>query len=97
MFRAVNEEMRALNEGFAGITDTYSIVCECEDMGCVETLEIERRDYFAIRGNPRRFVVARGHVSADIERVVSESEGYAVVEKIGSAGVVAEAMEPAQD
>ena len=97
MFRAVNEETRDVNEGFASITDTYAIVCECADLACLESIEIRRLDYFAIRANPRQFVVAHGHVFPDVERVVSESDGYAVVEKVGEAGVVAEAMEPAQD
>jgi hypothetical protein len=96
MFREVNERMRGVNEAFASITDTYEILCECADTACMEALEMRRLDYLAIRGNPRRFVVARGHVFPNVERVVSESDGYAVVEKVGDAGVVAEAMD-AQD
>ena len=97
MFRAVNEQMRDVNEGFASITDTYAIVCECADLACLESIEIRRLDYVAIRGNPRQFVVAHGHVLPEVETVVAESDGYAVVEKVGEAGVVAEAMDPAQD
>jgi hypothetical protein len=97
MFRAVNEETRDVNEGFASITDTYAIVCECADLACLESIEIRRLDYVAIRGNPRQFVVAHGHVLPEVETVVAESDGYAVVEKVGEAGVVAEAMDPAQD
>jgi hypothetical protein len=31
MFRVVNENMRALNEAFAALTDTYTIARECYD------------------------------------------------------------------
>ena len=97
MFRGVNEQMRDVNEGFASITDMYAIVCECADVGCLDMLEMRRLDYLGVRANPRQFFVGRGHVLPDVERVVAEYDGYAVVEKVGDAGVVAEALEPAQD
>ena len=42
MFRAVNEGMRELNDGFASITrsEDYSIVCECADLACTESVLI---------------------------------------------------------
>jgi hypothetical protein len=97
MFRAVNEQMRGINESFASITDEYAIVCECADLSCTETLLIRPLDYFAIRGSPRQFAVLAGHVYPEVERVVSTSDGYAVVEKTGEAAAVAEALEPTQD
>lgn len=97
MFRAVNEEMRGLSESFVSITDEYAIVCECADLSCAESLQIRPLDYFAIRGNPRQFAVLVGHVYPDVERVVSTSNGYVVVEKTGEAAVVAAALEPTKD
>ena len=97
LFRAVNEEMRELNEAFASITKEYAIVCECADVSCTESLLIRRDDYLSVREEPRRFVVLREHVFAEAERVVSESDGYVVVEKFGEAAVVAEAAAPTQD
>jgi hypothetical protein len=97
MFRAVNEGMRELNDGFASITEEYSIVCECADLGCTESLLIRPAEYVAVRGNPRRFVVVRAHVLPDVERVVTQSNGYVVVEKFGEAAVAAEAVAPTQD
>jgi hypothetical protein len=97
LFRAVNDEMRELNEGLAAITDEYAIVCECADGGCTESLLIRRLDYYAVRENPRRFIVLRDHVVGDVEQVVSGLDGYVVVEKIGLAAAVAEEAEPAQD
>ena len=94
VFRAVNEEMRGLNESFASITDEYAIVCECADLSCAETVLVRPFDYFAVRGNPRRFIVLAGHVFPEAERVVAEVDGHVVVEKFGAAGDLAEAIEP---
>jgi hypothetical protein len=58
----------------------------------METLEIGPGDYQAVRKNPRRFVVLRGHVYLDVERVVDARDGseYVVVEKERLAATVAE-------
>ena len=56
LFRAVNEGMRELNDGFALITDEYSIVCECADVSCTESVLIRRDEYLAVRANARQFV-----------------------------------------
>jgi hypothetical protein len=97
LFRAVNEGMRELNDGFALVTEDYSIVCECADVTCTESVVIRRSEYLAVRENPRRFVVIRAHVIADVERIVSGADGYVVVEKFGEAAAVAEAVPLAHD
>ena len=97
LFRAVNEGMRELNESFASITKEYSIVCECADVGCTGSVLIRRSEYVAVRGNPRQFIVLRAHVLPEVERIVSGSDGYVVVEKFGAAAAVAEAVAPTQD
>ena len=95
-FRAVNERMRELNTTFASITDLFEIVCECADPGCTEAVSIRPFDYFAIRGNPRRFAVLPGHDYSDVERVVEETESYMVVETVRAAAAVAEGRDPAR-
>jgi hypothetical protein len=97
LFRVVNEEMRELNEGFASITEGYAIVCECADQSCTETLLIRPSEYSEVRSNPRRFIVLRGHVFPEAERVVAAADGHVVVEKFGEAAVVAEAAAPTED
>jgi len=92
MFRAVNEQMRTLNEAFQAVSKEWAIACECADPTCVETISIAPDEYATIRGNPRQFAVLHGHVYPDVEDVVSETERYAVVEKIGRAASVAEAL-----
>ena len=92
LFRAVNEKLRTLNVAFALVTETFTIACECADTDCFEMIEIHPHDYLAVRAEPRHFAVRPGHVYADVEVVVRESEEYVVVEKIGTAAEVAEAL-----
>lgn len=89
VFRAVNEKMAALNAAFAEAVGTFSIACECDDLLCVELIEIAPEDYWAVRAEPRRFVVCVDHVDPDVEVVVQQSPGYAVAEKFAAAGETA--------
>jgi hypothetical protein len=92
LFRLVNERMRELNEAFSAVADTFAIACECADTMCIATLEIARDAYLGVRKEPRRFLVAAGHIYPDVEIVVSEHDSYVVVEKLGAAGVLAEEL-----
>jgi hypothetical protein len=91
LFREVNERVASLATG-AG-DDEIGLVCECSDDGCVERLHLTRGDYEAIRANPRTFVVAPGH-EGSFERVLERRARYAVVEKHGEAGRIAERHDP---
>jgi len=94
LFRAVNEQMRGLDQVFATVTETFTIACECADTNCLEKLEIHPHEYLAVRSEPRQFAVLPGHVYPDVETVVRESYAYVVVEKFAAAGAVAELMAP---
>jgi len=50
-------------------------------------------EYERVRGNPRYFVLASGHQSAD-DRVVSEHEGYTIIEQTGEHGRLVEEQDP---
>ena len=92
LFRAVNEKLRSVETASVYANDTFVVACECADLGCVQTLEIAPDRYFEVRTNPRHFVVLSGHVYAEVERIVSELDGYVVVEKLAAAGETAEEM-----
>lgn len=81
LFRAVNEKLRELNQAFSDLTETYAIACECADTTCVDTLHISTEAYLDVRAHSSRFVVLVNHVHPDVERVVGEGDGYAIVEK----------------
>jgi hypothetical protein len=94
LFRAVNEQIHALNEAFAALTNKYTIACECADTSCIEQLEITPEEYARVRAHPRRFAVLPGHVYPDVESVIEENAVYVVVEKQHAAGEVVEATDP---
>jgi hypothetical protein len=93
LFREVNEQVRTLTGTFAAVGGDASFVCECSDDGCAERLQLPLDVYEAVRANPRRFFVVPGHEDR-FERVVERASRYAVVEKEGTAGQIAEQMDP---
>ena len=97
LFRSVNEKLERLNEPFETLDGNYTIVCECADLTCIRTLDIEPRRYLEVRENPRQFVVLTDHVYPEVERVVVRFDGYAIVEKEDRAGEVAEAFDAAAE
>jgi hypothetical protein len=78
---------REINEGIeqahqtASTPDHVRIVCECGRLECNRVIAITIAEYESVRADPRQFAVARGHVMADVERVVAETDRYAVVAK----------------
>jgi 5-bromo-4-chloroindolyl phosphate hydrolysis protein len=94
LFRAVNEKLRELNEAFSEVSQTYAIACECADVSCVQTVHVQMQEYLDVRENPRRFVVLRDHVLPHVERVVSGTDGYVVVEKTAAVSEITEATDP---
>jgi hypothetical protein len=89
MFRNVNERLRQVGEGFSLITDVAEFVCECGNSSCTERVQLSLAAYEEIRAEPTRFFVIRGHEQPEYEKVVSEEQGYLIVEKLpgGPAGV----------
>ena len=91
LFRIVNERIRDLNEVFGTVTATWQVKCECSDRGCLELVDVDPDAYAELCEEPRRFVVAPDHVDRRIERIVAQhGRRYAIVEKQGRAGEIAE-------
>src|SRR5262245_58800235 len=94
VFREMNERLRDFNEGFAGITDTFEVVCECGDPACVERLLVTPAEYEHVRERAETFIVLPGHVASGLE-LISEAQGHYVdVEKLGQAAEVARETDP---
>ena len=88
-FRSANERLRraADSHRFRG-EDRVPFLCECADENCREIVMLTIEDYEHIRAHPTWFLLVAGHEdeSATHERIVDAEQGYAVVEKIGTAG-----------
>jgi hypothetical protein len=94
LFRAINEKLEPINETYVEVvTETFTIACECADLDCVETLDIDPLQYQEVRAEPRQFIVLSGHVYPDVETVLREVDAYVVVEKMGAAGETAESFD----
>jgi hypothetical protein len=95
VFREVNERLRDLNQTFTTLSERMDLICECADTGCTAHLSMAPAEYEALRADPRRFVVLRGHEGgADVERVIERHEDWSVVEKRGDAARKAEETDP---
>jgi hypothetical protein len=79
LFREVNDRIAELGSGQSN--GDFHIVCECATTGCQERLRVSVENYQRTRLHPRRFLVAPGHTTADVEDVVERHESYDVVEK----------------
>ena len=90
LWREVNERVASVAEA-AG---EMELLCECADIECTQTITISAGEYEHVRGNPTHFPIAVGHDYPDVEKVVEENERYAVVEKTGEAGEVANHFDP---
>jgi hypothetical protein len=95
LLREVNERIEQLNAGW----DSHGadgILCECGDRGCMETIEVTAAVYERVRRDPTRFLVKVGHGRAGRERIVEQTDGYLVVEKVGEAAETASQLDPRQ-
>ena len=93
-FRATNREIERVAESLgeqAG--DTIDVICECGQPTCEELLSLTIGEYDEVHRQRDRFVVAPGHVDAQLEGVVQGGDRFVVVDKFGAAEAVAEAEE----
>jgi hypothetical protein len=96
-FREVNERLERQAVTKPDIAERFQILCECPIEDCTLKLTVSFAEYESIRGDSRRFVVARGHVNPQFERIVGSTDSYEVVQKFGEAGATAAAEDPRSD
>ena len=79
VFRAVNDEVQALENHYGTTSGTF--VCECSDVRCAATVELPLVEYERLRTDPHRYVVLPGHETGAVEDVVEHHGSYLVVRK----------------
>jgi|SRR5829696_6600367 len=95
LFREVNERLQELATTFEEIAGTPGVfACECADLSCVEQVKITLDEYEAIRSDPNNFLVLTEHAYREVEYIVREGEGFAVVAKLGQGAKVAAEADP---
>jgi hypothetical protein len=91
LFREVNESIARLEEEYGSTPAEPAFICECADDGCTERLPaLDLTVYRRVREQPRLFIVLPGHEDPQLARVVLDRGDYLIVEKIDTAGEVAE-------
>jgi hypothetical protein len=80
LFRSVNEEVHDLNQSFL-VEGRLRVVCECGRANCIEQIDLEPRDYEAVRADSSLFIVKPGHDDPEVEAVVERNDEYWVVHK----------------
>jgi hypothetical protein len=93
VFRLLNEQIDAIAIDLGG-SSPYEFICECATRGCFDRLELTLDEYERVRGDGSRFVVRAGHEDIEVEQVVEVHPAYLVVEKDGTAGLVASDENP---
>jgi hypothetical protein len=83
LFRDVNERVRALTGTFTSPSDREPVafVCECGRADCAASIQLTIAEYEHVRSDSAQFVVASGHESPHVERVVQRREHYDIVRK----------------
>jgi hypothetical protein len=97
-FRAANEEIRERAEQL-GRPARIPFLCECAREDCTEIVWLAAEEYEGIRRDARHFFNAPGHnrYGGAAVDVVSEEDGYLIVEKQGRAAEVVEELDPRQE
>lgn len=80
LFRTANERMADWEEQHVQ-SQTELYYCECADLNCREKVLLRKADYEKIRADPCHFVIVPGHEVPDVETVIEQQEGWAIVEK----------------
>jgi hypothetical protein len=94
VFREVNERVAELENHF-GTEGPIEFICECGESACTARMPLLRAEYEAVRAEPTRFAIVPGHDVPDLERVVSETDRFVVVEKrAGEPARIAEELDP---
>lgn len=84
--RALNERIADAQKQMAVALETpLTVLCECADATCEESIEITQEHFDVLRDDTIRFIVIDGHVLHEVEQVVQRGNGWMIVEKRGAA------------
>lgn len=92
VFREMNEWSHEDNAGKPDNVATY--LCECSDTSCSEPILMMRSEYERVRAFAARFVIALDHENPEIDYLVHEAVGFAVIETLGTPARIARVTDP---
>jgi hypothetical protein len=59
-----------------------SFVCECGDRACTRVIGLTLEEYGSVRAYATHFAISRDHENPESERVITESDRFAVIETV---------------
>jgi hypothetical protein len=80
-FRQANERLYGAIRAMTDCERSVPFLCECPDDSCMAPTYLTLTEYTGVRSDDSRFIIVPGHPTVDGERVVTENERFAVVEK----------------
>jgi hypothetical protein len=101
-FRSANENIEAAAAGMDPSLDPAPFICECCDRECTEIARLTLEEYETVRGRSTWFFVVLGHETThvngvEIAEVARRHDRFTVMDKVGLAGDLAEALDPRSD
>jgi hypothetical protein len=91
--REINEWIDESDE--SGADGSSPFVCECSDGACTSTIDLTHVEYEEVRAHGTHFAIAMDHESPDLDVMVSERIGFAIVRKLpGFPARLARASDP---
>ena len=91
--RDINEKIDESNESEAGTAKPF--VCECSDGSCTSMIDLTHLEYEEVRAHGTHFAIATDHESPDLDLMVSERGGFAIIQKLpGLPARLANASDP---
>jgi hypothetical protein len=94
IFRDVNETLAEQQQQQSPPDRELTVLCECSNDSCAESITLSESDYERARSEGNRFLVFPDHVAKAIEVVVEQNPDFWVIEKVGTAGEIAEDTDP---
>jgi hypothetical protein len=79
LLREVNERIADVASSWCGKAPAF--VCECSQDDCTESLALSLPEYERIRSSPNLFMIAPGHETWEVDRVVETRHSSNLVEK----------------
>ena len=81
--RDANEFAARSSDSAAGGAAPLALRCECGDPSCSESLAVTTAEYKAVRDYGSRFLVRLNHENPENASVLSENDGFAVIDVVG--------------
>jgi hypothetical protein len=94
LFRKLNERVQEIVTTIEHEPYALEVFCECGSASCVAKITLLRDEYEGIRAHPERFIVAPGHDTSEVERVVEKRSGSWIVQKEEEAAQIARESDP---